>query len=187
MKQSFFMMRTLLLNHILKDSQCYVKKRLIRWSNWSHLAMNEDENSEWTLLKNVRSKIFHEADYEWYSSRSKLWLIDIMKFIRLQWCKNWVHWDFTTESWDQVIYTDETSVILSEFKDRKRVTRKQNKKWNSMCLEKIFKEYSTFMFWEFIALNWKRSCYIYRSENKKKRAVFITALAAADVLRKSLN
>ena len=30
MKQSLFVVKTLLLDHILKDLQCYVKKRLIK-------------------------------------------------------------------------------------------------------------------------------------------------------------
>ncbi len=133
------------------------------------------------------SKAFHEAGYERYSPRSKPWLTDTMKFVRLQWCKDRVHWDLTTEGWGRVIYTDETSVILGESRGRKRVTRKQDEEWDPMCLEKAFKEYSTFMFWGSIALNWKGPCYIYRPEDKKERAASITALAAADVLRRPLD
>ena len=133
------------------------------------------------------SKAFHEAGYERYSPRHKPWLTDTMKFVRLQWCKDRVHWDLTTQGWDRVIYTDETSVILGEHRGQKHVTRKKNEEWDSMCCDKDFSQYSTFMFWGSIALNWKGPCYIYRPEDKKERAAFITALTAADVLRRPLN
>jgi len=110
-----------------------------------------------------------------------------MKFVRLQWCKDRVHWDLTTEGWGRVIYTDETSVILREHRGQKHVTRKKNEEWDPMCCDKDFSQYSTFMFWESIALNWKGPCYIYRPEDKKERAAFITALTAAGVLRRPLN
>jgi len=98
-----------------------------------------------------------------------------------------VHWDLTTEGCGRVIYTDETSIILGESRGRKRVTQKQDEEWDPMCLGKAFKEYSTFMFWGFIALNGKGLCYIYRPEDKKERAASIIALAAADVLRRPLD
>ena len=49
-----------------------------------------------------------------------------MKFVRLQWCKDRVHWDLTTQGWGRVIYTDETSVVLGKHRGQKHVTRKKN-------------------------------------------------------------
>ncbi len=57
-----------------------------------------------------------------------------------------MHWDLTTQGWGRVIYTDETSVILGEHRGQKHVTRKKNEEWDSMCCDKDFSQYSTFMF-----------------------------------------
>ena len=82
---------------------------------------------------------------------------------------------------------NETSVKLKELWSLIHVTRTKEEEWKSDCCEKIFFEYTTFMFWDFIALNWKSSCYIYQLKNKKNRDVFILAFAVKNLLQRSIK
>ncbi len=43
------------------------------------------------------------------------------------------------------------------------------------------------MFWDFIALNWKSSCYIYQFENKKNQETSISAFAVENLLQRSIK
>ncbi len=133
-------------------------------------------------------RVFKKAEYERYSPRQKSYLIVIMKTKRLDWCRDKEFWNvISKQEWGRVIYTNETSVKLRELRSLIHVTRTKEEEWKSDCCEKIFFEYTTFMFWDSIALNWKSLCYIYQPENKKDREAFISALAAENLLRRPIE
>ncbi len=133
-------------------------------------------------------RAFKEVGYGRYSPRQKPYLIVIMKTKRLDWCRNKEFWDVISgQRWDRVIYTNETSVKLGELRSLIHVTRTKEEEWKPDCCEKAFFEYTTFMFWGSIALNWKGPCYIYQPEDKKDREASISALAAEDLLRRSIE
>ncbi len=133
-------------------------------------------------------RVFKKAEYERYSSRQKSYLIVIMKTKRLDWCRDKEFWDvILRQRWDRVIYTNETSVKLRELRSLIHVTRTKEEEWKSDCCEKIFFEYTTFMFWGSIALNWKSPCYIYQFKDKKNREASISALAVENLLRRSIE
>ena len=48
--------------------------------------------------------------------------------------------------WDQVIFTDETSVIMREHRGKGLITRIKDEEWSLNCMERAFKTNSTFMF-----------------------------------------
>ena len=140
------------------------------------------------VSRSTIERVFKKAEYERYSSRQKSYLIVIMKMKRLNWCKDKEFWDvISRQKWDRVIYMNETSVKLRELQSLIHVTRTKEEEWESDCCEKIFFEYTTFMFWDSIALNWKSSCYIYQLKNKKNREVFISVLAVENLLRRSIK
>ena len=140
------------------------------------------------VSRSIIEKTFKEAGYERYSPRQKLYLIVIMKTKRLDWCRDKEFWNvMSRQKWNRVIYTNETSIKLEEVRDLIHVTRTKEEEWESECCEKIFFKYTTFMFWDSIALNWKDSCYIYQLKNKKDRETSISALAAENLLRRSIE
>ncbi len=155
-----------------------------RRRSWVTIARECEVLVSWSTIE----RVFKKAEYERYSSRQKSYLIVIMKMKHLDWCRNKEFWNvISRQKWDRVIYTNETSVKLKELRSFIHVTRTKEEEWKSDCCEKIFFKYTTFMFWDSIALNWKSSCYIYQLKNKKNREVFISALAAENLLRRSIK
>ena len=85
--------------------------------------------------------------------------------------------------WDQVIFTDETCVILGEIRGRDHVRRTKDEEWDPTCLEKAFKTHSTFMFWGSIAWGWKGPCHIYEKETSDARIASKEELRQEDIIR----
>ena len=140
------------------------------------------------VSRSTIERVFKKVEYDRYSSRQKLYLIVIMKTKRLNWCRNKEFWDvISRQKWSRVIYTNETSVKLEKLRSLIHVIRIKEEEWKSDCCEKIFFKYTTFMFWDSIALNWKNSCYIYQLKNKKNHEVSISALAVENLLRRSIE
>jgi hypothetical protein len=68
-----------------------------------------------------------------------------MKAARLEWAL--VHKDWTLEDWKKVIWTDETSVLLSHRRGGYRIWRRRDKTVLKSCVRSRWKGYSEFMFW----------------------------------------
>ena len=85
--------------------------------------------------------------------------------------------------WDQVIFTDETSVIMGEHRGKGLITRTKDEEWSLDCMERAFKTNSTFMFWGSIAWGWKGPCHIYEKETPAIRAASKEELRKEDIIR----
>ncbi len=155
---------------------------------WCRSWITIAHECEVLVSQSTIERVFKKAEYEHYSSHQKSYLIVIMKMKHLNWCRNKEFWNvILKQRWDRIIYMNETSVKLKELQSLIHVIQMKEEEWKSDCCEKIFFKYTTFMFWDSIALNWKNFCYIYQLENKKNHEVFISAFAVENLLRRSIK
>ena len=68
-----------------------------------------------------------------------------MRKERLEWCLQ--HKDWTLEDWRNVIWSDETAVVLLHRRGRYRIWRKADEATVKKCIRERWKGYSEFMFW----------------------------------------
>ncbi len=90
-----------------------------------------------------------------------------MRKARLRWCL--LYKDWTLENWKNVIFTDETSVVLGHRRGGYRVWRKADEAYNKSVIRPRWKGYSEFMFWGCFSYDKKGPCHIYTPETKKER------------------
>ena len=137
------------------------------------------------------AKAFREGGYGRYHPRYKPFLNNKMKDDRMVFCLWHETWTLHSKEdnildiggWDQVIFTDETSVIMGEHRGKGLITRTKDEEWDLECMEKSFKSNSTFMFWGSIAWGWKGPCHIYEKETSKARAMSKEELKQEDITR----
>jgi hypothetical protein len=101
-------------------------------------------------------------------------LTTAMKEARLQFALRFEHW--TLEDWKNVIWSDETSVILGHRRGGIRVWRKSAEKYDKTCMTRRWKGSSEFMFWGCFSYNKKGPFHIWKSETateKKEATLFI--------------
>lgn len=98
---------------------------------------------------------------------------------RLAWCLQ--HKDWTLEDWKNVIWTDETSVLLNHRRGSYRVWRTPQEAFLKSTIRERWSGYSEFMFWGCFTYDEKGPCHIYLPETaaeKKKAEEEISVLNA---------
>jgi hypothetical protein len=89
--------------------------------------------------------------------------------IRLAWCLD--HQDWTLEDWKNVIWSDETSVILGLKRGSTRLWRKTSEAVQDDCIRRRWKGFTEFMFWGCFSYDKKGPCHVWKSETvAEKRA-----------------
>ncbi|KAM5345573.1 hypothetical protein ACJ41O_005222 [Fusarium nematophilum] len=93
-----------------------------------------------------------------------------MRKERLDWCI--AHEDWTLEDWKNVIWSDETSVILLHRRGSYRVWRRAEERFLRSCIRERWKGASEFMFWGCFSYDKKGPCYCWGPEtaHEKKEA-----------------
>lgn len=93
-----------------------------------------------------------------------------MRQERLNWALK--HKDWTLDQWKDVIWTDETSVVMGVRRGGVRIWRQSSEKFNNTCIRNRWKGYSEFMFWAAFSYDTKGPFHIYKKETKaqKKKA-----------------
>ena len=93
-----------------------------------------------------------------------------MKEDRLQWCLN--HEDWTLDDWKNVIFTDETSVVLNQRRGGYRLWRTPDEAFIKSYIRERWKGYSEFIFWGSFSYEKKGPCHCYTLETtqEKKKA-----------------
>jgi len=81
---------------------------------------------------------------------------------RLAFCLAHQHW--TLEDWKNVIWTDETSVVLGHRRGSQRVWRRVFEVCDRTVIRRRFKKASEFMFWGSFSYDKKGPCHIYDPE-----------------------
>lgn len=96
-----------------------------------------------------------------------------MKLERLKFCRDHAHW--TLEDWKNVIWLDETSVVLNHHRGGYRIWRAMDERFVKSCICSRWKGYSEFMFWGCFLYDKKGPCHIWQletaTERKKAQAV----------------
>jgi hypothetical protein len=105
-----------------------------------------------------------------------------MKEARLNWCK--AHVDLPDEFWHNIIWTDETSVILGHRRGGYRIWRRPWERVTKSAIRPRWKGYLEFMFWGSFSYFYKGPCYIYKLENAQMRE---KAVAKIEELNKELE
>ena len=95
---------------------------------------------------------------------------------RYQFALRYQHW--IIENWKNVIWSDETSVILNSRRGRVRVWRQPHEVFVKTAVRRRFVEVMKFMFWEYFFYDKKGSCYIWKIETVKKKKVYAEDLEA---------
>jgi transposase len=89
---------------------------------------------------------------------------------RLDFCLR--HKDWTLEDWKNVVWSDETSVILGHRRGTQRLWRRADEGFEKSAIRNRWKGYSEFMFWGCFTYDKKGPCHIWKPEtpSEKKRA-----------------
>jgi len=99
-----------------------------------------------------------------------------MRKQRLAWAKAHEHW--TLEDWKNVIWTDETSVILLHRRGGYRLWRTAKEATVRSCIRPRWKGASEFMFWGSFSYDQKGPCHCWKPETKKEKAEAEATLAS---------
>jgi hypothetical protein len=124
----------------------------------------EHEVSSHTILRVLKRNEFRSC-----KSIMKFDLNAIMMKARLQFCLRHKNW--TIDDWKNVIWSDETSVILSFRRSKRLQWRTFKKKHVKICIRRRWKEFSEFLFWDCYSYDKKRSFYIWKAETATEKRV----------------
>ena len=122
-------------------------------------------------------RILRKAGFRKTKPTRKPGLTKKMKEDRLRWCLE--HKDWTLEDWKNVIWSDETSVVLNHRRGGYRVWRKSDEAFVRSCIRERWKGYSEFMFWACFSYDKKGPCHCWLPElaaEKRQSLVEIEAL-----------
>lgn len=90
-----------------------------------------------------------------------------MRKERLDWCLR--HQSWTLEDWKDVIWSDETSVVLLHRRGGYRVWRKSDERFLRSCIRERWKGASEFMFWGCFSYEKKGPCHCWCPETAKEK------------------
>src|SRR6266480_644763 len=114
------------------------------------------------LSANTVRRVLRKAGYKKTKPTRKPGLTEEMKKARLEFCL--AHVDKGDDFWHNIIWTDETSIILGHRRGGYRVWRKSNERVKRSCIRPRWKGYSEFMFWGCFTYKEKGPCHIYPAE-----------------------
>lgn len=94
-------------------------------------------------------------------------LSDAMKKARLEWCLAHQHW--TLEDFKNVIWTDESAVVLLHRRGGYRVWRLPNERYIKSCIRPRWKGACEFMFWGSFSYDKKGPCHCWKPETAPEK------------------
>lgn len=112
-------------------------------------------------------QILKKAGYKKTKPTRKPGLTKKMREERLAWCKEREKW--TLEDWKNVIWTDETSVVLNHRRGGYRIWRKSDEAFLRSTIRERWKGYSEFMFWGSFSYDKKGPCHCWQPESRKQK------------------
>ena len=105
-----------------------------------------------------------------------------MKQKRLDFCLKYRNFD-----WRDVIWTDETSVVLGHRRGRVRVWRRPDERDNIHCIRRRWKGVKEFMFWGCFPYYEKGPCHIWKDETMAEKKAAIKDLEARNAVIEETN
>ena len=133
------------------------------------LSQEGIELSKMTVLRVLKAAGFHKT-----KPTRQPGLTAKMKIDRLRWCE--AHRDWTLEDWKNVIWSDETSVILLHRRGGYRVWRKADERFVRSCIRERWKGANEFIFWGAFFYDKKCPCYCWALEIAKEKKDSETAI-----------
>ena len=115
-----------------------------------------------TILNVLRRNNFRPC-----KSTMKPGLDSAMKDARLQFCLR--HQHLTLDDWKNVIWSDETSVVLNSRRGRRLQWRTPNGKYAQSCVRRRWKGCSEFMFWGYFSYEKKGPFHIWKPETAAEK------------------
>lgn len=112
-------------------------------------------------------RILKNAGFKKSKPTKKPGLTQAMKNRRYEWCKEHENW--TLEDWKNVIWTDETSVLLNSRKGGYRVWRTSKERFDRTCVRPRWKGFSEFMFWGSFSYDSKGPMFCWHPETPSER------------------
>lgn len=122
-------------------------------------GVNISSTTIWRVLK--------KAGFRKTKPTRKPGLTKKMKAERLQWCHNHKH--LTLEEWKNIIWSDETSVVLNHRRGGYRIWRTADEALMRSCIRERWKGYSEFMFWGCFTYDKKGPCHCWIPETKQEK------------------
>jgi transposase len=104
-----------------------------------------------------------------------------MKEARLAWCNERKHW--TLEDWKNIIFSDETSIILGGVRGKWRVWRKKDKTYHHHCVVRRWKGKKEFIWWSCFTWDIKGPYHIWEKETVAERKAIEVDLKARNAER----
>lgn len=86
---------------------------------------------------------------------------------RLKFCRDHEHW--TLEDWKNVIFSDETSVVIGQRRGAVRIWRTSDESTNPTCVRRRYKGYSDFMVWASFTYDRKGPLHIWNPETTQEK------------------
>lgn len=90
-----------------------------------------------------------------------------MREERYQWALK--HKDWSLEDWKNVIWSDETLIVMGVRRGSTRVWRQTSEKHDKSCVRPRWKGFSEFMFWGAFSWDHKAPCHIYKKETAQQK------------------
>jgi transposase len=123
----------------------------------------------WLIGVSARSahRILRQADMKKLKPSWKPGLTQEMREARLQFALR--HKDWKLEDWKNVIWTDETSIVLGHRRGGNRVWRAPDERFHKTCVRVRWKKCSEFMFWGCFSYDWKGPMHIWKTETAAEK------------------
>src|SRR5579871_2576054 len=134
------------------------------------------------LCSSTVRTILKKAGYKKTKPTRKPGLTEAMKKARLEFCR--AHVDKGDDFWHNIVWTDETSVLLGHRRGGYRLWRKSNERAVRSVIRPRWKGYSEFMFWGCFTYKEKGPYHIYSPESaamKKQSLKDIVARQVSDL------
>jgi hypothetical protein len=112
-------------------------------------------------------RVLRAAGYNKTKPTRKPGLTKKMRQERLDWCLTYKDWSL--KDWKNVIWSDETSVVLNYRRGGYRVWRKADELFTKSVIRERWKGYSEFMFWGCFLYDCKGPCHIWRPETAQEK------------------
>ena len=93
---------------------------------------------------------------------------------RLYFCLKYQDWSL--EDWKNVIWTDETSVVLNSRRGKVRIWRRPWEVCQKTCVRRRFAGYSEFIFWGCFSYDKKGPCHIWKQETAAEKRFAVAEL-----------
>lgn len=119
------------------------------------------------MSKSSALRILHKYGLKCVKPTTQPGLTPQMKQARYEWALAHQHW--TLEDWKNVIWTDETSVVLGHRRGAVRVWRTSDEAYTDTVIRRRWEGFSDFIFWGCFTYDEKGPCHIWRPQTVAQR------------------